>query len=74
MYIQSKSSQGPLMNSDNTGVQSKVQHAYKMEQIARNKLDDFASGVKEYDRKISELKNSLGKANDTLKTLADKST
>lgn len=74
VYIQSKSSQGAMFNSDNAGVQKKVQHAYKMEKIARSKVDDFAAGVKEYDRKILELEKSLDKANDTLEVLADKST
>lgn len=73
IYIQSKANQGALLNSDNSGVQKRVQHAYKVEKLAKSQLDDLAAGVKAYDVKISQLQDSLAKANDNLEVLAEKS-
>ncbi|MDD4295554.1 MAG: hypothetical protein PHC69_01180 [Ruminiclostridium sp.] len=73
IYIQSKASQGSLLNSDTVGVQKKVNQAYKVEKLAQNRLDLFKKEVEGFDKKIADMQKSLTKANATLEELAEKS-
>ncbi len=73
VYVQSKANQGSLLNADTGGAQAKVKWAYQMEKIGKSKLDEFATEVKGYEKKMAALEKTLAKANDELDGLSLKS-
>jgi hypothetical protein len=61
IYIQSRASQGTLLNADTTGVQAKVKHAWQMEKLAKSSINKAASEVKVLDGDIVSLQKALSK-------------
>lgn len=72
IYIQSRVSQGTLLNADNAGVQAEVRHALQMEKLAKSRIDKVVSEVRVIDGDILSLEQALSKANDAVAALADK--
>lgn len=73
VYIQSKANQGTLLNADTGGAQAKVKWAYQLEQIAKGKVNEFATEVKGLEKTMAALENALAKANGELDALSIKS-